>query len=104
MVKEIKSKDLRAKQSDAGVNKDNDHVKYVGAYDAIWNTNYYVVNTSGNIQKNKTAAKDGDDWYFYLNDKNIVAYTNNKTIKETTVEDWKDWSSKVYDPATGTAR
>ena len=102
VVKEIKSKDLRANQKDAGVNKDKDHVSYVGNAGAIWDSNYYLVNTSGNIQKSKTAAKDGDDWYFYLNDKNIVAYTNNKTVKDTVVENWKTWSGKTYHPDNNT--
>ena len=69
---------------------------------ALSDSNYYLVNTSGNIQKSKTAAKDGDDWYFYLNDKNIVAYTNNKTVKDTVVENWKTWSGKTYHPDNNT--
>ena len=38
-------------------------------------SNYYLVNTSGTIVKNKTAAKDGDDWYFYVDNKVIKMYT-----------------------------
>ena len=43
---------------------------------------YYLVNTSGNVQRNKKATKDGDDWYFYMQDKDVVLYTNNKNLKE----------------------
>ena len=47
---------------------------------------YYLVNTSGNIQKNKTNAKDGSDWYFY-SDKNGVAklYTSDKKVGKTNI-------------------
>ena len=103
VVKELESADLRKLKVDAvDKNKDDETVSYVGAEDARWGENYYLVNTSGNIQKNKTAAKDGDDWYFYLNDKRIVAYTNTKTIKDTEVEDWKSWSAEnTFNPENG---
>ena len=55
---------------------------------------YYLVNTSGNVQKNKKAAKDGDDWYFYMQQKEVVLYTNNKNLKEensTGRTDWEDY-------------
>ena len=45
--------------------------------------NYYLVNTSGNIQKNKLSGlKDGNDCYYYVNNQmNVVLYTDNKTLK-----------------------
>ena len=100
VVREIDSADLRANAVVAAdLNKDDETVSYVGWNGARWDKNYYLVNTSGNIQKSKTAAKDGDDWYFYLNDKRIVAYANNKTIKDTEVDNWKSWSAaKSYNP------
>ena len=70
---------------DSHKNKDNDTVQKVSGFTA----NYYLVNTSGAIVKNKTAAKDGDDWYFYVDDKAIKMYTNNKTLKDTGFENWK---------------
>ncbi|NBH36687.1 hypothetical protein D3Z58_25120, partial [Clostridiaceae bacterium] len=43
---------------------------------------YYLVNTSGNIQKNKNGVKDGNDCYYYVNkDQNVILYTDNKTLK-----------------------
>ncbi|MEH2930838.1 hypothetical protein VSQ48_13160 [Candidatus Ventrimonas sp. KK005] len=44
---------------------------------------YYLVNTSGNIQKKKmTGIKDGNDCYYYVNDKGcVVLYTDNNTLK-----------------------
>ena len=82
-VSEIKSKDLRSGNvsgltaDDIGKNKDSETVK--GAFG--FTSDMYLVNTSGSIIKNKTAAKDGDDWYFYVDKKNIKMYLNNKTLK-----------------------
>ncbi|NBH72319.1 hypothetical protein D3Z51_09850 [Clostridiaceae bacterium] len=57
------------------------------------NSKYYLVNTSGNIQRSKNAAKDGDDWYFYVYKSALKMYTNNKNLKEKSGanKDWKDW-------------
>ena len=99
VVAEVESADLRAAKADAGQNKDGDTVYYVGSNGHSWSKNYYLVNTSGNIQKNKSAAKDGDDWYFYIDDSNIVMYTNNKVLKgdsdhvmNVDVDNWKNWT------------
>ena len=75
-VEEIDSSALRTLADNAGQNKDEDSVKFFGTL----GSDYYLVNTSGSIVKNKTAAKDGDDWYFYVDDKNVKMYTNNKTL------------------------
>ncbi|MCI6886352.1 MAG: hypothetical protein MR868_03745 [Lachnospiraceae bacterium] len=98
VVNEIDSKDLRAAYEEAGTNKDGDTVKYVGTVGTTWGKDYYLVNTSGSIIKNKTAAKDGDDWYFYVDDKQIKMYTNNKTLKgdkdhtmTVNLDGWKSW-------------
>ncbi|MGN0158501.1 MAG: hypothetical protein ACI39W_05100 [Brotaphodocola sp.] len=61
-------------------NNDNDTIRLVGTLDK----NYYLVNTSGTIVKNKTAAKDGDDWYFYVDNKQIKMYTNEKDLDKAT--------------------
>lgn len=70
-------------------NSDDEHVRYVPTSEF---TDCYLVNTSGAIVKSKTAAKDGDDWYFYVNGKDIKMYTNNKTLTKTELEGnaWKD--------------
>ena len=62
-----------------------------------WPKEFYLVNTSGAIVKNKTAAKDGDDWYFYVDDKNIAMYTNNKTLKNLGLDGWKDWKEVSWE-------
>ena len=67
------------------VNKDGDTVRGIRGF----SSNCYLLNTSGTIVKNKTAARDGDDWYFYVDDKHIVQYTNNKNLKNTKFENWK---------------
>ena len=42
---------------------------------------YYLVNTSGKIQTgNKTGVKDGDDWYWYMKNGNIIMYTDSKDL------------------------
>ena len=76
----------------------------------VWDDGYKLVNTSGSITDNKTAGKDGADWYFYTYDEHIVMYTNNKTLKgdkdhtmNIDLDSWKDWAKKAdtsyYDPA-----
>ncbi len=102
VVDDLDSSDIRKVAVEAGQNKDGDTVKWVGDVDLKnWGEDYYLLNTSGSIVKNKTAAKDGDDWYFYVEDKNIVMYTNNKTLSDdiddgykmdVNLSDWKDWN------------
>ena len=57
---------------------------------------WYLVNTSGNVQKSKVAAKDGDDWYFYVKDREVLLYTNNKNLDdkdtENKTEKWEDYT------------
>ncbi len=44
-------------------------------------TAYYLVNTSGKIQTGKKSGiKDGDDYYWYMNDDNIIMYTDSKDL------------------------
>ena len=52
-----------------------------GSVGKAWSSKYYLVSTSGAIIKNKTAARDGNDWYFYVDKQNIKMYVNNKTLK-----------------------
>jgi len=77
------------------VNDDGETVSYKDI-SVLHNANlrYYLVNTSGNIQKSKVAAKDGDDWYFYVKDRALLLYTNNKNLDRgsTSVrENWESW-------------
>lgn len=64
------------------VNDNNESVSYVdvSAKATSDGANYYLVNTSGNIQKSKVAAKDGDDWYFYVKDRAVKLYTSDKNL------------------------
>lgn len=82
VVEEIDSSKLRTEYAkDAvGNNDDGDTIKYVGTM----SSEYKVLNTSGAIVKNKTAATDGDDWYFYIDNKQIKMYTNNKDLDDVT--------------------
>ena len=94
----VEKKDSRDFRVDGSVqstmtNNDNEHITYVptSAFD-----NCYLVNASGNIQKTKSAAKDGADWYFYTTkDQQIIMYVNNKNFDNVTdaygtkLADWK---------------
>ncbi|MEH2930843.1 hypothetical protein VSQ48_13185 [Candidatus Ventrimonas sp. KK005] len=68
-------------------NDDGDTVLYhyaTGSDDINFTTNnYYLVNTSGNIQKNKLSGlKDGNECYYYVDDnRHVILYTDNKTLK-----------------------
>ncbi len=122
-VTKIDSQDLRAEAANLGQNKDGESVSVVsGGYEnsdtgkftaTTWHPGYYLVNTSGAISKKKSAAKDGNDWYFYVNkDKNIAMYTNNKNFKYdakhsdlnpdnldgVVLEDWDKWPTGGFDP------
>ena len=86
-VHKIDSAALRSISEIAGQNKDGDSISYVGTLgynDAAdsnkLKSNYYLLNSSGTIVKNKTAAKDGNDWYYYVDNKVIKMYTNNNTL------------------------
>ena len=75
-------------------NDDDETVRY----SVLGGDNYYLVNTSGSIQKNKTAAKDGDDWYFYVEDRDVKLYANNKNLDDRDTdekESWEDWAGIV---------
>jgi hypothetical protein len=62
-------------------NVDDETVRY--HYDDFTSNDYYLVNTSGNIQKNKLSGlKDGNECYYYVDkDMHVVLYTDNKTLK-----------------------
>lgn len=76
-----------------GKNGDGEHVKYYGTLkDCI-----FLINTSGSVVKNKTAAKDGADWYFYVKDRQIMMYTDSKDLPES-LKKWKE--DLIYNTVT----
>jgi len=88
-VEKLSSSKIRAGEYgltiDSDTNKAKDTVRAIVDFTGA----DYLVNTSGAISKKKTAAKDGDDWYFYVkSDKTIAQYTNNKDLKETKFLEW----------------
>ena len=103
-VHKIDSAALRSMSDPAGQNKDGDTVNYVGTLGYVDNgklvSNYYLLNSSGTIVKNKTAAKDGNDWYYYVKDKVVRMYTNNNTLTgdNTGVKNIKDNWDKANTP------
>ncbi len=107
-VAKIDSQELRDLAGDTGAtNKDGDSVTYLGLKGESWNGGFKLLTTSGTIVKNKTAAKDGADWYFYVDDYKIKMYSNTKTLtadsKDGTAHDkqvldqgmnkWKTWNT-----------
>lgn len=47
-----------------------------------WDSETYLVNTSGKIQKNKKNAKDGDDRYYCTDSKGVVTYEGTEKYSE----------------------
>ncbi len=88
MVFRVDSQKLRSfAVTAANQNKNGYTVSYVGTLEHvnplfIWEAGnvFYLVDPSGRIVKNKTAAKDGYDWYYYVEDKQIKMYTNSKEL------------------------
>lgn len=79
---------LRGEKTEAeNKNKDGQTVRYVGTMNGSglpWETNdnvYYLINTSGRIVEDKQAVQDGYDWYYYVDDKEVKMYTDNKVLK-----------------------
>ncbi|NBH74228.1 hypothetical protein D3Z51_19985 [Clostridiaceae bacterium] len=126
-VKKIKSRDLKNDTTHdiSLINSDNESVngcdisalqKSKGQNSNFSGDNkdkvhYFLVNTSGNIQKTKSAAKDGDDWYFYVYKSALKLYTNNKNLKlkngttatkanGTTISSGSKWEDYVIDAHT----
>ncbi len=99
-VSKISSSDLRNSEKysvalDSFVNDDGDTLRFA----VTGGMPYRLVNTSGAIQKTKSAAKDGDDWYFYTYKYDVMLYANQKELTpddgETDpygLDDWKDWT------------
>ena len=101
-VHKIDTAELRKAATPAGQNKDGDTVNALGTIGYVDNgsivSNYYLLNSSGTIVKNKTAAKDGNDWYFYVDNKVIKMYTNNNTLTgnvESLKQSWNDASTMI---------
>ena len=99
-------------------NSDEETVRYhynEGSDDIDFTKNvYYLVNTSGNIQKNKfNGLKDGNECYYYVDkEMKVVLYTDNKTLKSMKGASYnvskndadtfiKEYASKVNDGGNG---
>lgn len=67
-------------------NKDDEKVNF-----AVFDEDLDLVNTSGNLQKNKNGVKDGNDCYFYVDTYKVKLYTDNKSLKDgEKIEKWED--------------
>ena len=105
-VETVDRSELRSKATLVGTNKGGDPVKFVGKAGEGWKAEYKLLNTSGAIVQRKSAAKDGDDWYFYVKEKNIIAYVNTKDLKsegnmDVNFDKWNNWKlNGSFDPFT----
>ncbi len=128
-VEKVSSQDLKSTYDNVPLRKflntDGETVSFMDisklqadkAYNAITNptgnnAEYYLVNSSGNIQTTKTAAKDGDDWYFYVYRSALKLYTNIKNLKQSPddksavnangvrITNGSKWENYVVDPST----
>jgi len=61
-------------------NKDGDSVTSFGKKNQVWEHKFKLLTTSGTVVKSKTAARDGADWYFYVDNEHIIMYNNTKTL------------------------
>lgn len=76
-VQEIRLYDLRSASSlTATANKSGEHIRYVETL----SNEYFLIDRTGTIIQNKAGAKDGDDWYFYVDKRQIRLYTNNNSL------------------------
>lgn len=90
------------KETADGKNKDGDTIHYLGTMNGTglpWETEdniYYLINTSGKIVEDKKAARDGYDWYYYVEDKEVKMYTdNNKLNADSDDQDIMDIAGNV---------
>ena len=118
-VEKVKSQDLKNEATVIATNTDGETVRgrNIAAKQALSSRVtlpngdivdkelYYLVNTSGNIQRTKSAARDGDDWYFYVRKSALKLYTNNKNLKDkdnAAKRDWEDYlTQSQYDVENG---
>ncbi len=111
-VEKVDSQDLKA-EALTFKNSDDVTVSFtdISKKQQADNKKYYLVNTSGNIQRTKSAAKDGDDWYFYVHKSALKLYTNDKNLKQkantsatkvdgSTITNGSKWEHYVVDSAT----
>jgi glucan-binding YG repeat protein len=98
IVQKIDSADLKVSANEAaGFINDKDETVHGVDLSLPQNASIklYLVNTSGNIQKSKVAAKDGDDWYFYVKNRAVKLYTNNKNLDAKATDETEKWENYV---------
>ena len=98
-VEKFDSADLKSVANGTFTNDKDETVNYLDVSD-LQNTlgngiKLYLVNTSGNVQKSKVAAKDGDDWYFYVKNRAVKLYTNNKNLDDRSTTATEKWETYV---------
>ncbi len=101
-VRDWDSSDIRSTVAESGLTKGkadaaDGKVNVVYGFDA---DDMYLVNTSGRIQTGtKSGTKDGDEWYWYMQDGRIVMYTDSKDLDKTGL-DGNGWKASDADDAS----
>ncbi len=90
-VTKLSGSKVRANNTtDSFVNSDDDTVNYC----KLNGKHYYLVNSTGSVVKNKSGIKDGDDWYFFVQNYDVKLYASEKNVEKT-----KDSNGKSVDSA-----
>lgn len=80
-VKKLSGSAVR-RQNTAGtpvVNNDDDTVNYYKLNGSELSSGY----STGSVVKNKSGIKDGDDWYFFVNNYDVKLYASEKNVEKT---------------------
>ncbi len=99
-VTKLSGSKVRQKNStDSFVNSDGDTVNYA----VLAGQNYRLVNSTGSLVKNKTGVKDGDDWYFFVENYDVKLYASEKQVEkvknsegkkvDSALANWKNFTS-----------
>lgn len=84
-------------------NRDDERVNY----NILQNSNLYLVNTSGSLQRNRDRLRDGNDCYYYVDGYDVKLYTDNNELRTendaATVVRGNDWEDLINAFAPTTA-
>ncbi len=80
-VTKLSGSNVRSKGTSSFVNSDDDTVNYI----KLNGNHYYLVNSTGSVVKNKSGIKDGDDWYFFVQNYDVKLYASEKNVEKIKV-------------------
>jgi len=94
-VRKVDSADLRKATSTLGVPGTDTNDDGSFRYNDLSAEGLWLVNTSGSVQRNKTGARDGDEWYFYVDEREVKLYSSDKDLDNVsnTKDSWDDYTA-----------